>query len=153
MSKVLELRVYPLGLFFLTAVAVVASRRLPGSRFETPFSDYAALLLLSIGALIALLALINFHQNATTVHPKQPEQATTLVTRGVFAFSRNPMYLGLVIMLIAEAVWMETYWGIAFAIGFGVYITRFQIIPEERHLREKFGEAFERYCAQTRRWI
>ena len=104
-------------------------------------------------ALFGLSAVFSFRKAQTTVHPMHPEQASTLVTAGVFQWSRNPMYVGLLLGLLAWALFLSSLWAMVCAIVFAVYMTRFQIIPEERAMLELFGSAFTEYCQSTRRWL
>ncbi|HEX5393767.1 MAG TPA: isoprenylcysteine carboxylmethyltransferase family protein [Rhodocyclaceae bacterium] len=106
-----------------------------------------------LSALIALSAFVSFWFAKTTINPLDPSQASALVTSGIFRITRNPMYLSLLLLLIAYTIrlgsWVEGIGPILFA----AYVTRFQIIPEERILSEKFGSAFLAYMSRTRRWI
>lgn len=106
-----------------------------------------------LSAAIAILAFASFALAKTTINPLDPSRASTLVTGGIYRFTRNPMYLSLLLLLIAYAVrlgsWVEGLGPVVFAI----YVTRFQIIPEERILEAKFGAAFLAYKRRTRRWI
>ena len=94
-----------------------------------------------------------FYRARTTANPLAPEQASRIVQNGVYRFSRNPMYLGMVCYLAAWAAHLAqplTWLGIAV---FVLYITRFQIMPEERALLQKFGEEYADYCHRVRRWL
>lgn len=106
-----------------------------------------------LSAVLALLAFASFRLAKTTINPLDPSRASALVTGGVFRVTRNPMYLSLLLLLIAYAVrlgsWVEVL-GPAF---FAAYVTRFQIIPEERILAVKFGGPYLAYKRRTRRWI
>ncbi len=114
---------------------------------------------LSVGVLIAsgfaimFAAVSAFGRASTTINPVDIDKASALVTGGVFALTRNPMYLGVVMILLAIAVYLSAPLTILGPVAFAAFITRFQIIPEERVLRAKFGEAYARYTATTRRWI
>jgi protein-S-isoprenylcysteine O-methyltransferase Ste14 len=106
-----------------------------------------------LSAVIALLAFASFALARTTINPLAPSRASALVTSGIFRITRNPMYLSLLLLLIAYALrlgsWVEWLGPALFA----TYVTRFQIIPEERILAVKFGAAFLAYKSRTRRWI
>lgn len=113
-----------------------------------------AVVLVVFGLLIGLAGVATFKRADTTIDPKRPSGASALVSSGIYRFSRNPMYLGVLLILAGWAV----YLGNLLSAGLGlvifvVYITRFQIIPEERLLQEKFGTAFLAYKAKVRRWI
>jgi len=94
-----------------------------------------------------------FRKDETTVNPLSPEQATKLVSDGIFKYSRNPMYLGMVFVLGSIAVFFNLIGGIILIGLFCVYITKFQIIPEERVMEDLFSHDFEQYIKSTRRWI
>lgn len=98
-------------------------------------------------------AILAFRRNQTTIDPVHIERASTLVTTGPFGYSRNPMYLGLTALLLAWAIYLSAPWALLGPIVFVLYITRFQIMPEEQAMRAKFGSAYEAYCQNVRRWI
>ena len=94
-----------------------------------------------------------FRRRRTTVDPIQPQKASSLVIDNVFRYTRNPMYLGLVLVLGAWAVYLSNLASLVMLPVFIAYLTRFQIQPEERVLLEKFGDDFEQYMRKVRRWI
>jgi protein-S-isoprenylcysteine O-methyltransferase Ste14 len=109
--------------------------------------------LLLLGFFILISAVKLFRNDKTTVNPLSPEQATKLVTNGIFKLSRNPMYLGMAVILASVAVFFNIIGGIIFMALFCLYITKFQIIPEEKAMKELFAQDFEQYMQATRRWI
>ena len=112
---------------------------------KTQQSFYLGMCLLLLGLFVLISAVRLFKQDKTTVNPLSPEQATTLVTEGIFKFSRNPMYLGMAFVLAAMAVFFNVIGGIILIIHFCVYITKFQIIPEERAMMNLFAQDFDEY--------
>jgi protein-S-isoprenylcysteine O-methyltransferase Ste14 len=106
-----------------------------------------------IGIGFALAGVIAFRRSRTTVNPLHPEQATALVTGGVYRVSRNPMYAGILLCLLAWAIYLASPLSLAGPVAFILYINRFQIGPEEKILAGKFGASFSAYCASTRRWL
>lgn len=112
-----------------------------------------ALLFLVAGVAFAASGGISFRKASTTVNPLKPESATSLVDSGVFRYSRNPMYVGMVLCLTGWAVALSSVLAILGIVAFILFIGRFQILPEERALKELFGAEFEDYCARVRRWI
>ncbi len=94
-----------------------------------------------------------FGRAQTTVDPTSPEKASRLVDRGVFSFSRNPMYVGFALGLVAWAIRLGSATALLLVVSFVIYLTRFQIIPEERALRTRFGAEYDRYCSRVRRWL
>ncbi|MBS2034498.1 isoprenylcysteine carboxylmethyltransferase family protein [bacterium] len=119
---------------------------LPGSLVLIP-------LLLLLALVNAVPAFFRFRVAGTTISPLQPESASSLVTAGPYGWTRNPMYLGLTSLLLAWAIYLGSAQGFAGPILFAIYITRFQILPEERALRAAFGQAYLDYCRQVPRWI
>ncbi len=106
-----------------------------------------------IGIGFALAGVIAFRRSRTTVNPLHPEQATALVTGGVYRISRNPMYVGMLLCLLAWAIYMASPLSLAGPVAFILFINRFQIEPEEKILAAKFGASFSAYCASARRWL
>jgi len=120
---------------------------------ELPYSSYFGILLLLLGLFILISAVRLFIKGKTTVNPLSPEQATKLVTDGIFNYSRNPMYLGMAFVLASIAVFLNPFGGIVFTPIFCAYITKFQIIPEERAMRDLFSSDYDKYIKSTRRWL
>jgi len=120
---------------------------------EIKYSFYFGILLLLLGFVILISAVRLFRKDKTTVNPLSPEQATKLVTDGIFKYSRNPMYLGMALVLGSVAVFFNLTGGIILIALFCAYITKFQIIPEEKAMKELFSDDFEKYKKVTRRWI
>ncbi|WP_117232865.1 methyltransferase family protein [Vibrio maerlii] len=112
-----------------------------------------AFLLTIIGILIDVTSLYWFWKHKTTINPLNPDATSSLVSKGTYKFSRNPMYLGLVFFLTAWAVYLTTPLCMLGVAGFIVYITIFQIKPEEQALEQHFGEEYRHYKARVRRWI
>lgn len=150
----LEHRIPPPVIVVLVALAMWAV-----SRADPPWQSPEAV---RIGIAVALAvagigfdfaALVSFRRARTTVNPLKPEQATALVTSGVYRVTRNPMYVGMALLLCAWAAYLWTPWALPGPVAFVAYITRFQIIPEERALVARFGETFESYARSVRRWL
>jgi protein-S-isoprenylcysteine O-methyltransferase Ste14 len=94
-----------------------------------------------------------FTRAHTTIHPDSPQKTSTLVTSGVYRLTRNPMYLGLALLLIGWAVWLTSLLALVGVAVFVLYIYRFQIRPEERVLATKFPAEYPAYQARVRRWL
>ena len=105
------------------------------------------------GLVVGLAGVRAFRNVGTTVHPMDPDRATSLVTTGIYGFTRNPMYLGLLCGLISWALYLSAPWSLAGCFLFVAYMNRFQIVPEERAMHGLFGDDFHRYCNRVRRWI
>lgn len=125
-----------------------------------PFGGFAFALQRPLAALVALAGLglmaaaaWTMFRARTTVNPLKPERATRLVTHGVFARSRNPIYLGDALLLVALALGLGNGCNFLLLPLFVGFIGRFQIAPEERALQRLFGEEYRAYCARVRRWL
>ncbi|HVE14432.1 MAG TPA: isoprenylcysteine carboxylmethyltransferase family protein [Elusimicrobiota bacterium] len=112
-----------------------------------------AIALACIGQGISISGIASFRRAKTTVNPMKADTASSLVTTGVYRFTRNPMYLGLLIVLAGWAVFLANPLAVLFLPAFALYITRFQIKPEERILSKLFGSEYASYMSQVRRWI
>jgi protein-S-isoprenylcysteine O-methyltransferase Ste14 len=110
-------------------------------------------LILGVAVTVGVLALYQFFQNRTTVDPHKPGHASKLVTGGIYRFSRNPMYVALLILMIGFGFKLGNLFSLLLLPLFVMYMNRFQITPEEEILREKFGVEFENYTSQVRRWL
>lgn len=106
-----------------------------------------------LGSGIMLAAAYQFYRHKTTLNPSQPQRAQALVASGIYSLSRNPIYLGYGLWLLAVASWLQTPLVAACALIYGWYITVFQILPEERALSEIFGESFSKYKTKAHRWL
>jgi protein-S-isoprenylcysteine O-methyltransferase Ste14 len=115
--------------------------------------EVVATVALQLSAVLAIAAFGGLWRAGTTFNPIYPERATKLVTNGVYAISRNPIYLSLLLLLIAYAIRLWSLYAAAGPALFVAYISRFQIVPEERALEAKFGVAFTDYKRRVRRWI
>jgi protein-S-isoprenylcysteine O-methyltransferase Ste14 len=113
----------------------------------------ASLVIALPGAAIALAGVRTFRRAGTTTNPLKPAGATSLVTSGVYRFTRNPMYLGLAFVLVGWAVFLDAVVGFIGPVAFVLYMTRFQIIPEERILLQIFADDFRAYRERVRRWL
>ena len=120
---------------------------------ENQLTFYVGIFIMLLGFSILISAVRSFKRSKTTVNPLNPEQATKLVTDGIFKYSRNPMYLGMALVLGSIAVFFNLIGGIILISLFCAYITKFQIIPEEKAMIDLFSQDFDQYKQTTRRWI
>ena len=114
---------------------------------------WLALAIAVVGIGFDMTGLIAFVRRHTTINPLKPTNTSALVTSGVYRITRNPMYLGMACLLTAWAVWLGVLWPWLGPVAFVLYITRFQIRPEERVLTTLFGEAYTGYTQRVRRWV
>ncbi|MEM1339240.1 MAG: isoprenylcysteine carboxylmethyltransferase family protein [Bacteroidota bacterium] len=112
-----------------------------------------AYIALAIGFLIASIALFQFWRTKTTIDPLQPEKASKLVRNGIFNYTRNPMYLALLLVLIGWGLYLGNAFNTILAAGFVYFMNYFQIRPEEEALLKKFGKEYQLYCKAVRRWF
>ncbi|QZH75791.1 MAG: isoprenylcysteine carboxylmethyltransferase family protein [Erythrobacter sp.] len=157
----LENRIPPPVVAFAVLLAELAAARwVPAAQFGPIAArpDLAPLQLAGIALGVAGLAamaagVLAFRRKATTVDPLHPEKATSVVTGGIFRFTRNPMYLGMALILLSVALVLSNALALLGPLLFAAWITRFQIRPEERALEHLFGAEFRNYRARVRRWL
>ena len=106
-----------------------------------------------IGLIIILFAIILFKKYQTTITPLNPSNATKLITDGIYKFSRNPMYLGLLLVLLGISIIINLTGGFFLIPLFILYLNLFQIIPEENAMVDLFKGEFLKYKENVRRWI
>ena len=106
-----------------------------------------------LGLLGSTLGFIEFRRARTTLNPTRPGTSSSLVKTGIYRRTRNPMYLGFLLMLVGWAISMGNVASFLALPVFVIYLNRFQIEPEERALTSIFGDEFTAYCSDVRRWI
>ena len=136
----------------LAAIAMAAASYLPPSIEPETWHKGAAATLVAAGVGLLFLGLRGLRAAHTTFDPTKPDRASRLVVSGIYRFTRNPMYLGFAVLLVAEALWLASPWAVGGPLLFVSFIDRFQIRPEERALRSKFGGEYEAYERNVRRW-
>ncbi|MDH3304751.1 MAG: isoprenylcysteine carboxylmethyltransferase family protein [Gammaproteobacteria bacterium] len=150
----LELKVPPVAVTVVFgAIMWAISTVFPAASFSLPRASVVAVAVALTGGGIALAGVLAFRRHETTVNPMKPETTASVVTSGIYGVTRNPMYLGLALALLAWAIYLANLAALLLVPAFVAYMTRFQIRPEERALSEKFGSRFEDYMAAVRRWI
>lgn len=137
----------------LAAGAAMWAARDLGPRIEFPGRVPLAAALAGAGLLIDLVSVAAFVRARTTVNPLAPDKANALVVGGLYRFSRNPMYLGMLMILLGWAAYLAQPLTLAVAAAFVVLIEVLQIRPEEKALEEKFGEDYRAYKKRVRRWL
>ena len=113
----------------------------------------AAIAIASAGAACELAGGWCFSRARTTINPMRPQASSALVSGGIYRFTRNPMYVGLLLITVAWAVFLSSAWALLGPPAFFFYIGRFQIVPEERVLAQRFGAAYAAYQARVPRWL
>lgn len=150
----LELRIPPLLVVALFAAAMAGIAWLVPAA-DIPFAGrhWIAGGVAIVGIGIALGGVRTFSKHETTINPFTPNQTSTLVASGIYSRTRNPMYLGDLLMLVAWELYLGNLASALLLPGFVAYMNRFQIAPEERVLARKFGREFASYRANVRRWL
>ena len=134
-----------IGLIYLSSLLIVPT--------TFNYQNSLSILVLIMGLVCVLPSFRLFARYKTTISPLTPSDTAALVTEGMYRYSRNPMYLGLLLLTIASTIWFGTWLGIIVNIVFIFLINFLQIIPEEEALLEIFGEEYEEYKKNVRRWI
>ncbi len=150
----LRLKIPPPLVALVAAAAIWAlSRAFPGLHFDLRGRPAIASVLAGLGIAVSAAGIGRFFQVRTTIRPEHPENTTSLVTTGVYRVTRNPMYLGLVLMLSAWAVMKSNAAGFVVIPLFVLFLQEFQIVPEEDALSSKFGNDYAEYRRRVRRWL
>lgn len=150
----LELKMPPLALtLVLAAVMWGVATATPVLALVLPWRIELAVVLAAVGLAFAAAGVVAFRRAKTTVNPTAPGTASMLVAGGVYGISRNPMYVGFLLLLAGWAVFLGHVLGYVFPPAFVLYMNRFQILPEERALSERFGRSYLDYLQSVRRWL
>ena len=149
-----ELRIPPPIIFTLCALLALFLSWLTPVHFPlATVAWFLCALCFAASGVIGIASLFSFWRAKTTANPVRVNEATSLVESGLYAFSRNPMYLALALLLLSLCFYLANPFAFIAVALFVAYITRFQIVPEERALEARFGERYRRYRQRVRRWI
>jgi protein-S-isoprenylcysteine O-methyltransferase Ste14 len=150
----LELKVPPPVVAVLVGVAMwFAAAYGPSLRLPLAVRVAVFVVIALAGGATALAGDLEFKRARTTINPFRPENTTALVTSGVYRFTRNPMYVGLTLVVLGWAAFLGSVLALTGPVAFVLYISRFQIEPEEKVLLAKFGATYEEYKSRVRRWV
>lgn len=150
----LELKIPPVLIVLCTASLMwVAAQSLPVGDVRLPVHSFFAITCAAAGLVTSGLGVMAFRRARTTVNPTSPGATSSLVHSGVYSLTRNPMYVGFLLILCGWAILLRNAFVFPFLPMFILYINRFQIQPEERALTESFGTVFTGYSARVRRWV
>jgi protein-S-isoprenylcysteine O-methyltransferase Ste14 len=150
----LELKIPPVVVTLVLGMAMwVASSAVPS--FALPFAVRAAVAsaLVAAGLCVVAAGVASFRQARTTINPTTPDSTSSLVVAGIYRVTRNPMYLGELLVLLGWAAFLSNALALAISAVFVLYVNRFQIAPEERALSAVFGADYAAYKARVRRWL
>ncbi len=152
--KFLETRIVP-PLVMVIFAALMWGVAQVTSPFIVPdgLNKIAATIFLAAGLVIMLASAFHFFKAKTTLNPMDPKKSSTLVTNGLYAFSRNPIYVADILFLLSWGFFLSNIFSLILVLGFAPYLTRFQIKPEERALEKTFGDEYLAYKSKVRRWI
>jgi protein-S-isoprenylcysteine O-methyltransferase Ste14 len=153
MLNALELKVPPVALVFLFGALMWLASAYSPFTIALPWHSTLAICIGIVGLAIAGAGVLSFRRAETTVNPLTPEATTTMVTSGIYRFTRHPMYLGFLLVLAGWAIYLSNLVDFIFLPLFVWYMNRFQIIPEERVLGAKFSHSFTAYRSSVRRWL
>lgn len=152
--QTLELKIPP------PAVALLTAGAMWGISLVAPLLQIPAFIRVAAAATIALAGggfslagVISFRRARTTANPLKPETTSSLVCSGIYSITRNPMYVGLLFVLVAWAVFLSAALALLGPLVFVLYMNRFQIVPEERVLSAMFGTGYAAYKSSVRRWL
>jgi len=141
----------PLVVLILVTSTYFSSKKI--DLFHFPFQTLISIFILFVGILILLNPVLKFKKSKTTINPIKFKKVNKLVTSGIYKYSRNPMYLGLLMIVISSSIFYLNIYSILTPLFFYLWINRFQIKREEIFLTEKFGKEYLSYKNTTRRWI
>ena len=143
----------PPPILALIMIVIIYLSSLTVETFTFSYQTVLSVLVVAIGLGCAVPSFRLFANNKTTISPFTPSETTALVTSGMYRYSRNPMYLGLVLLTIAATIFFGTWLGIVIIVAFIFLLNFLQIIPEEEALLDIFGEEYVEYKKKVRRWI
>ena len=121
--------------------------------FSLPAAEIIAGVTVATGFAVAGAGVLEFRRHRTTVNPIRLDKATALVTSGIFRFTRNPMYLGLLLVLAGIGIRLGSLLPFGAAALFIPIINVLQIRPEEATMERLFGDEYTAYRQRTRRWL
>ena len=154
MPTPLDNRIPPPVVTLLTGAAMgAASFIVPATTMPAILRFGALGVVMLVGGIFGTRAFSAFAKAKTTINPVNIDAASSLVTTGIYAVSRNPMYVGLTALLVALALALSNAWLLLGPLFFIAFITHFQIVPEERVMLAKFGADYSAYRSRVRRWI
>jgi protein-S-isoprenylcysteine O-methyltransferase Ste14 len=152
--RFLELKVPPVALFILVFVAsYFSAQHLSVGAIVLPYKIIVLVIGIALSGVVGLSGIWEFRKQETTVNPIKVETASAVVDSGIFGYTRNPMYLGLFILLFCLGYFFQNLFSVLLSFVFVIYMNNFQIKPEERALEQLFGAEYVDYKQKVRRWI
>lgn len=152
--KKLELLIPPPVIALISAFLIwIISLIFPSLSFDFTGRRFVVLIFLIIGGMFGFGGILQFERKQTTMNPAKPQNSRILITKGIYTISRNPMYMGILWGLMAYIIYLGNVLSVVGAVLFVYYMTEYQIKPEEKALRKKFGRLYNAYTKKVRRWI
>ena len=150
----MKLKIPPLVVTFIFGLFMyLLATYLPVGYFDFFGRYYLMFVLLFLAFLIGVVSLVQFFSSKTSVDPRTPSKVSKLVTGGLYQYSRNPMYLAMLLLLLSWGLYLGNAFNTLLAAGFVYYMNTFQIMPEEEALASMFGKDYQKYCVMVRRWF
>ncbi|MEO9484267.1 MAG: isoprenylcysteine carboxylmethyltransferase family protein [Ekhidna sp.] len=150
----MRLKIPPVVILFLSLGIIFGmSYAFPAWVYKFEYQTLLSRIILAMGVLAALSGILSFRMKGTTVDPTKPDKASSLVTAGIYKYTRNPMYLGMALILFGGIIRIGNPSTILGLVFFVWYLTHYQIKPEEEALSELFGKEYEEFCSKVRRWL
>ena len=143
----------PVAMLLLGLMAYCLGRWVPSLSFPLPLRTLVVAVVAFAGLLLNVIPKLAFGRAGTTVNPLRPDKATALVSSGIYRYSRNPMYVGQALLLLAWVLYVGHWLGLFAVPLFVLYITRFQIVPEERVLAARFADEYAEFRRRVHRWL
>ena len=141
----------PILVIILTSLVYFSSTKL--ELIYLPYRQIVSVIILFIGLIVIVSPVVDFIKSKTTVNPVKFKNVNRLVTTGIYRYSRNPMYLGMILIIISTTVYYLNFLSVFSPLIFYIWINKFQISREEIFLEDKFGNEYLKYKSKTRRWI
>lgn len=141
----------PIVALLFIAIAYILGRYMPLPFMVPPLLRNLGFAMTVVGVLLGIGAFIEFRKAHTTLDPHG--SAKQLVTSGIYRFTRNPIYLGFLLMVIGLPLNSGTLWGLVVAPFYILLMTRLVIEREENYLEKKFGKTYAGYASRVRRWL
>lgn len=143
----------PVVMLAVAALMWACSRQWPQFVVDAPWRFLLAFAIAAAALAIGAMSVLPLRRARTVLSPMRPQDSSALITAGPYRYSRNPMYVGLALLLLAWAVWLGHWPAGALILLFVWYVDRFQVRVEERALSVRFGEDYAAYRARVRRWL
>ena len=143
----------PFQALFFSIIMWLISRQFLNANFSLNGINIFAFVFLIIAVMLLILSINKFRQVGTTISPLKPNKTSSLINSGIYRYTRNPMYLGLLLMLFSIALFLKNFISFLIIPLFMLFITKNQILPEEEALEKIFGGEYKNYKKKVRRWI